>query len=76
MDSNVESTLPFSKHGALLFTRCIKTGWMNSWIISTLTMHARNETMWDLTGAQSSGITSSLAAEINKLIPFFLPSSP
>jgi len=49
---------------------------MNSWIISTLTMHARNETMWDLTGAQSSGITSSLAAEINKLIPFFLPSSP
>ena len=52
---------------------CVETGWMNSWIVSTLTMHTRNESMWDLTGAQ--GGKSSLAAEINALVPFFLPSA-
>lgn len=51
---------------------CIETGWMNSWIVSTLTMHTRNETMWDITGAEGNS-SSSLAGEIRALLPFFLP---
>ena len=49
---------------------CIETGWMNSWIMTTLSLRARNSSVWESTAQQP--FASSLAEELRAWKAYFL----
>ena len=51
---------------------CVETGWMNSWIITSLSLHAQNRSVWAVTGGGAAA--NALRDELRSWKPWFFGS--
>ena len=54
---------------------CVETGWMNAWIITTLSLKQRDTSLWALTGPTPPGSALAAHALRDELVtwkPYFL----